>query len=493
MRGRILTALFVLMLGVATLGQLNAGAAAVTPAVITGNPSCTGLGYTYGLKPNAGTAQENTPNGTFYFNNGVDSVTVDANGSGLDSWTSTIGVDAVIIKGGPNANVYTYNPESLGDSNLVTPTNPNNNQPFGLSHVEFCYDYELGVSKTAAPTYDRTWSWTIDKTGDQTALTLSQGQTYTVNYVVSVNASSSDSNYGVNGAITIHNPDPFTAANITSITDQISGLLATTPVDCAVSLPYSLAPGGTLVCTYSQQLPDNSTRTNTATVVSTGVPGGSGSAQILFGAPTTLIDECVDVSDTYPGVLGTVCANSDTLPYTFNYSRVITATTCGETQYPNTASFVTNDSSTTGSDSWNVTVTVPCVLGCTLTQGYWKTHSSFGPAPYDNTWAQLANGASTTFYLSGKSWYQVFWTPPQGNPYYNLAHQFMAAQLNVLNGADQTAVSSTMTAVNTWFSTAGNTPTKNFSKTEKQQLLTWATTLDRYNNGLTGPGHCSEQ
>ena len=42
-----------------------------------------------------------------------------------------------------------------------------------------------------------------------------------------------------------------------------------------------------------------------------------------------------------------------------------------------------------------VDVDVPCLGGCTLTPGYWKTHSEFGPAPYDDNWANLPNGAST--------------------------------------------------------------------------------------------------
>jgi hypothetical protein len=37
------------------------------------------------------------------------------------------------------------------------------------------------------------------------------------------------------------------------------------------------------------------------------------------------------------------------------------------------------------------------------------------------------------FYLSGMSWFEVFWEPVAGNPYYNLAHQYMAAYLNELN------------------------------------------------------------
>ncbi len=46
----------------------------------------------------------------------------------------------------------------------------------------------------------------------------------------------------------------------------------------------------------------------------------------------------------------------------------------------------------------------PCNQGCTLTPGYWKTHSRRGPAPYDDTWAQLGPSQETkAFFLSGKT------------------------------------------------------------------------------------------
>jgi hypothetical protein len=214
----------------------------------------------------------------------------------------------------------------------------------------------------------------------------------------------------------------------------------------------------------------------------------------VFGNPTTVTDECINVSDDKAGALGTACAGVDTLPKTFNYTQNLSYNTCGVRQYVNTASFLTNDTATTGSDSWTVNVTIPCATGCTLTQGYWKTHSSYGPAPYDDTWALLSGGlgANKPFYLSGQTWYQVFWTPPQGNPYYNLAHQFEAATLNELNGASTPAnVDAALAWAHTFFST--HTPSSNLTKTEKAQVLYYANLLDNYNNGLVGPVHCSER
>ena len=133
---------------------------------------------------------------------------------------------------------------------------------------------------------------------------------------------------------------------------------------------------------------------------------------------------------------------------------------------------------------------MPCAGGCSLTPGYWKTHSEFGPAPYDNTWAQLPNGASTPFYLSGKTYYQVLWTPPQGNAYYILAHAFIAAKLNGLNGANTSVITGALAWSETFFNTY--TPSSTLSKSLRGLALTYATQLDMYNNGYIGPGHCSE-
>ena len=202
------------------------------------------------------------------------------------------------------------------------------------------------------------------------------------------------------------------------------------------------------------------------------------------------------MSDTPYGSLGKVCAGE--APKTFTYNlNVGPYADCGEYKFINTASFVTNDTDTTDSSSWTVTVNVPCGGGCTLTQGYWKTHSEFGPAPYDDTWAQLSSGASTAFYQSGKTYYEVLWTPPQGgNAYYVLAHQYIAAQLNILNGADPSAAQVAFDAATTLFNKY--TPDQvavakgKTGNDLRSQFTSLATVLDNYNNGLIGPGHCSE-
>jgi hypothetical protein len=356
--------------------------------------------------------------------------------------------------------------------------------------------YALSVSKTATPSLTRTYTWTIDKSTDQTSpVTLSSGQVFDVDYSVLVSASSSDSAWAVSGNISVHNPAPIDAT-LTSVNDIVSsGINAS--VDCSVGFPYTLAAGATLNCTYSTALPDASTRTNTVTATLQNTPSGTtsfnGTASVNFSqAQITEVDECITLDDDLYGSLGTVCASQ--APKTIKYTDAIGPyTTCGLYEVVNTASFVTSDTGTTGSDSVTVNVDVPCD-GCTLTQGYWKTHSDRGPAPYDDGWMAVGPlQEDTPFFNSNRTWYTVFWTPPAGNAYFNLAHQYMAAKLNLLNGAASTsAVDAAITGAEALFNAQGPGDVM-LSATERRAALGFASTLDQYNNGLIGPGHCDEQ
>ncbi len=123
---------------------------------------------------------------------------------------------------------------------------------------------------------------------------------------------------------------------------------------------------------------------------------------------------------------------------------------------------------------WNEEI-VTNITGCTLTQGYWKNHTSNWPSPYS---------PNDAFFTSGKSWIQILSTPPKnGNAYLILAHQYIAATLNVAAGASMPAdVQAAYNSATTYFQTGvGSDP------------IGWATILDNYNNGLAagGPAHCS--
>ena len=210
----------------------------------------------------------------------------------------------------------------------------------------------------------------------------------------------------------------------------------------------------------------------------------------------------VDVFDSVAGTLAEHLDHSQT----FTYFRWITAETCDPFTVSNTATVV--NSVLLDSDTVNIPVTVNCADGCTLTQGYWKTHSNKGPAPLDTTWNDLPDQPAAfdpdsiqeaedeTFFYSGQTWYQVISSPSSGgNVYYILGRQYIAAVLNILNGAASTAaVNTAITNAGNYFNNPANTPASalNLSKSARNTLVGYATTLGNYNTGVTGPGHCDE-
>ncbi|MGO4775038.1 hypothetical protein AB4084_05875, partial [Lysobacter sp. 2RAB21] len=161
-----------------------------------------------------------------------------------------------------------------------------------------------------------------------------------------------------------------------------------------------------------------------------------------------------------------------------------------EFMVPNVLTLAT-DNGANKSDEAVLSVHVPelCAnAGCTYTLGYWKTHSKYGPAPYDATWAAI--GENTLFFSSGQTWYAVFWTPPKGgNAYYILAHQYMAARLNVESGTTApTQVSSAIAQATAWFTGRSSAAPKGPAR---DTAINLAGILGSYNEGTTGPGHCS--
>jgi hypothetical protein len=432
---------------------------------------------------------------------------------------------------------------ACGDSRTITNTavvtaDDSKTQSSDPAHANIDCQH-LTVTKTATPSFERKWTWQVVKTSQDGTLTIDLGQTFLEPYSVTYTASKSDSKFNVSGTITVTSP-----ADAPTRTVDVSDVYAATnaSVDCngataGTGLPASLAGGGTLNCTYSVDLGAATNGNNVATATLSNSPSGttnfaSAPVPVTFGAPTSEIDETINVADTVPA--GSYCTGLNTpitgcttalagtgppsgtvsaanSPKTFTYTRIIGpygTGECGDHLIDNTASFTTIDTSATGSSSVEILVHVPCPTGCTLTQGYWKTHSAKGPAPFDDNWNNIptdpyAPGTwggtheNTVFFYSGQTWYQVFWTPPSGgNAYYQLAHQYEAAVLNILNGADPSAVTATLNSALALFSNPANTPTSigklKGSDPLRAQFVKLAGILGSYNTGLIGPGHCSE-
>lgn len=247
-----------------------------------------------------------------------------------------------------------------------------------------CYD--LSINKTVDESYTRTFTWDIDKQVDNPGpITVPLGGSVTLNYSVIVDATYLDSNFQIAGDITITNNHPTKSATINTVTDKAGS------VDGVVSCPGSTvaANSGTLICTYTTPAQLSAApfgSSNVATAVqqlynysSSGTPTANGtknysdSKAIDFSSATvTYIDEIITLTDTLVGNLGTANALLEVLPKTFNYSYIYNAPAgfCGYTTVENTATFTTNDTGATGSDSVSVPINIPCGEGCT--PGFWQ-------------------------------------------------------------------------------------------------------------------------
>ena len=134
--------------------------------------------------------------------------------------------------------------------------------------------------------------------------------------------------------------------------------------------------------------------------------------------------------------------------------------------------------------------TLACGSGetCTYSQGYWKTH---GPIPTGNNvneWpvASMTLGAVSYTDLQLQS---IFDTPAAGNGLIALAHQLIAAKLNVAKGADSAAIDATVAAADALIGGRVVPPvgTGSLANSATASLIA---TLSSYNEGAIGPGHC---
>jgi hypothetical protein len=117
---------------------------------------------------------------------------------------------------------------------------------------------------------------------------------------------------------------------------------------------------------------------------------------------------------------------------------------------------------------------------CTYTIGYWKNH--------EEAWPVAGLTLGSVFYTKAEC-LAILNESVAGNGLISLAHQLIGAKLNIANGADPTAAAAAIAAADAQIGAlvippigAGYLhPSTTSSKTQ---------TLDDYNNGIIGPGHC---
>lgn len=148
--------------------------------------------------------------------------------------------------------------------------------------------------------------------------------------------------------------------------------------------------------------------------------------------------------------------------------------------------------------------TLPCTTGgffaCSLTQGYWKTHNDIVCAsdplsPLCIAWPVTQLNLGSVNY-SQSQLISIFNQSAAGNGLVNLAHQLIAAKLNVeRNISDPVAqpneVKKAIADADTLIGALVVPPVGTGSLLPKN-VGDLVNLLDSYNNGAIGPGHCDD-
>jgi hypothetical protein len=139
--------------------------------------------------------------------------------------------------------------------------------------------------------------------------------------------------------------------------------------------------------------------------------------------------------------------------------------------------------------------TVPCGSTgvCTYTQGYWKNHNptvctTDATSPLCIQWPASSLTLGTVSY-NVTELLSIFNKPAAGNGLIALAHQLIAAKLNIAKGADATAIAQAIIDADNLIGGLVIPPVGNGSLAPAAtSALT--TALANFNEGATGPGHC---
>lgn len=118
----------------------------VQPVFHDGNPSCSEFSTAeFEFRAQPVESKTYTDLGTGF------SVTINVyqtSGGTVFDFNSNFLVDDVFVKGGPNGNLYSYNPAVSSDTMLHSPINPTNGDFYGLSHISFCYERAASIEVT---------------------------------------------------------------------------------------------------------------------------------------------------------------------------------------------------------------------------------------------------------------------------------------------------------------------------------------------------------
>lgn len=138
---------------------------------------------------------------------------------------------------------------------------------------------------------------------------------------------------------------------------------------------------------------------------------------------------------------------------------------------------------------------------CTYSKGYWKNHAGFGPQNDEVSsllpiWLGDAGGVNSLLVDSDSIAIEVLSQRicnRSSNGLTKLYAQLLTAKLNIANGAADSDVADVIVEADDFLGSHGCADWRSLDKEMKKMLLEWKETLDDYNNGYIGPGHCDDE
>ena len=306
--------------------------------------------------------------------------------------------------------VYTYDHKYSGDT-AGTCTNHENTAAFtagatgsASKTVKVCVGADLTISKTATPSFTRTYNWKISKAVDKTKVEIAGGVA-TFNYTVKAEQTGfTDSDWKVTGNIHVTNPNNWESVTFNATDSLPPGGVCTVPGGTGVVLAAGASADLAYSCTFAAQPGYGTDLTNTGTATWNSAayftPNGSasGQAKFQFGAPTTTVNKTITVTDTFDGTtttLGTLTA-TDAVPYTaatYTYAHTVAASAGNCTTHNNTAAITETGASA------SQTVTVCNTTTGALTMGFWQNKNGQGI---------ITGGASTAGVCNSGTWLRQY-------------------------------------------------------------------------------------
>lgn len=397
----------------------------------------------------------------------------------------------------------------------------------------------LSATKTATGYKEERidYDWTLQKSADQASVTIKHGAAATISYTLNYTRTPiSDqtvigvrSGSGATDGICVTNGGAVATENL-KIVDVVQTKVgsgdfqdyASQPVD--VSAKPVLNAGESYCYKYDFTLTpvDGAQYRNTARVTITNHSGylgqefgpgaGGDGVKADFTIPDTATisehDAAATLKDalTCPDGFSCTPASSDFGTVTGTGSKSYTVSVqnlsalCDSTfNLVNTATLTEQDSQSAHPSSASVNLyTDKCDVGCTLTIGFWKTHAGFTGNNPDRVTPNLPillgtpGGAKTVTVQSATQAVTLLsFSGDASNGINKLYAQLLGAKLNIKNGADGSAVASTISSADTLLANKNAADWSSLSKAQQASVNALMTALDNYNNGLSGPGHCN--